>query len=491
MRGIFALIVIAALAAAAVFLADNPGRVEILWQGWQIDTSVGVLIAAAALAALAIALALWLLSLILGSPGAFFRRRRERRRRAGYQALTRGMVAVAAGEAQEARRYARRAAALLAEPPLTLLLSAQAAQIGGDELAAKRFFTAMLDRRETEFLGLRGLLNQALREGDRDAARRLATRAVALRPNTAWAVSSLFELEARDGHWEAARDALEQAAKRRFITPEVARHHRGVILYELSRAAAARGERQQALALAGEARPLTPDLASPAAHHARLLLAAGRPGRAAKAIERAWRTAPQPGLAQAYGEMWKDEAPLARVARCERLAAQNPTARESHLALAEAAFQAQLWGEARRHLERAISADPPPFAVLPANSAAVLTPAAAADVLDRATPRLCLMMARLEEVEQNDPARMREWLDRAIGAPPDPRYVCASCGGENIEWRSLCPRCGAFDALAWRTPAWTGANVAHPLGVEGRRPAAGELGAVPAAALPAVNAANA
>ncbi len=174
MRGIFALIVIAALAAAAVFLADNPGRVEILWQGWQIDTSVGVLIAAAALAALAVALALWLLSLILGSPGAFFRRRRERRRRAGYQALTRGMVAVAAGEAQEARRYARRAEALLAEPPLTLLLSAQAAQIGGDELAAKRFFTAMLDRRETEFLGLRGLLNQALREGDRDAARRLA-----------------------------------------------------------------------------------------------------------------------------------------------------------------------------------------------------------------------------------------------------------------------------------------------------------------------------
>ncbi len=77
--------------------------------------------------------------------------------------------------------------------------------------------------------------------------------------------------------------------------------------------------------------------------------------------------------------MWTDEAPLARVARFERLAAQNPTARESHLALAEAAFQAQLWGEARRHLERAISADPPPFAALPANSAAVLTPAAAAE----------------------------------------------------------------------------------------------------------------
>ena len=48
----------------------------------------------------------WLVSLILGSPRAFLRRRRERRRRAGYRALTQGMVAVAAGDPQEAQRYA-------------------------------------------------------------------------------------------------------------------------------------------------------------------------------------------------------------------------------------------------------------------------------------------------------------------------------------------------------------------------------------------------
>ena len=64
------------------------------------------------------------------------------------------------------------------------------------------------------------------------------------------------------------------------------------------------------------------------------------------------------------------------------------------------------------------------------------------------------MMARLEEAEHGDLARMREWLDRATAAAPDPRWVCASCGGESLEWRSLCPRCGSFDALAWQTPVW-------------------------------------
>jgi HemY protein len=113
---------------------------------------------------------------------------------------------------------------------------------------------------------------------------------------------------------------------------------------------------------------------------------------------------------------------------------QNPAARESHVALAEAALDAQLWGEARRHLNDALATG--------------------------ATPRLCRLMARVEEAEHGELGTVREWLERAVGALPDPRYVCASCGGESLEWRSLCPHCGSFDALAWRTPARavTGSN---------------------------------
>ena len=170
MRVLAGLIGIAALIGVGVFFADHPGQVEIVWRGWQARTSVGVLVAAAVLAALAAGFALRLILLVVGSPGIFLRRRRERRRHAGYRALTQGMVAVAAGDAVEARRSAKRAEALLAEPPLTLLLSAQAAQLEGDEAAAKKFFTLMLDRPETEFLGLRGLLNQAVGEGDRGTA---------------------------------------------------------------------------------------------------------------------------------------------------------------------------------------------------------------------------------------------------------------------------------------------------------------------------------
>ena len=434
-RAIVGVVIVAVLVAAAVFFADHPGRVEILWQGWQVETSVAVLTAAAILGALVVGLLFSVLSLIVNAPRRLVSARRDRRHRSGYRALAQGMVAVAAGEAQEARRYAKKADLLLANPPLTLLLSAQAAQLDGDEGAAKKFFTAMLERPETEFLGLRGLLNQALRAGDRSGALRLAARATELRPGTRWAVQSRFDLETREGRWEAARATLAQAAKRRLVTAEQARHHRGVILYELSCAALANGDQRRARALAAEARALTEDLATPAVHHAQLLLGERRIGRATKVVERAWRAAPHPDLAQLYGKIHKSEAPLTRVTTFERLAAQNPPARESQLALAEAALDARLWGEARRHLNDALATG--------------------------ATPRLCRLMARLEEAEHGELGPVREWLDRAVGATPDPRYVCRSCSRESLDWRSLCTHCGAFDTLSWRIPAWAASG--HPL----------------------------
>jgi HemY protein len=323
----------------------------------------------------------------------------------------------------------------------------------------------MLERPEMEFLGLRGLLNQALRAGDRGTALRLTERAATLRPDTTWAVESLFELEAREGRWDAALETLAQAVKRRIIPRERARHHRGVIRYELSLAALAGGERARGRNLAAQAQALTPDLAAPAAHHARVLLQDHRTGPAAKAIERAWRTIPHPDLAQVYGAIHEGAPPLDRLKRFERLAAQNPDARETHLAVAEAALEAQLWGEARRHLDRALSAPAPPLiARLPKPASFSVPPTPDENPsLAGPTPRLCLMMARLEEAEHGIGPGSREWLDRAVTAMPDPRYICATCGGESLEWRSLCPHCGSFDALAWRTPAWAAASSTLPI----------------------------
>jgi HemY protein len=470
-RGLFVVVATAALIAVAVFFANHPGHVDIVWRDWEIETSVGVLTALAVLAALLLVLALRLSWLILGGPRAFLRRRRERRQRAGLRALTNGMIAVAAGDAKAAQRHARDADRLLADPALTLLLSADAARLDGDEAAAAKFLTAMLTRTETEFAGLRGLLDLALRTGDRATALRLAERARLLRPALPWVSERLFALEASEGRWEAAQQTLAAAERRGVLPAERARHRRGVVLCELSRAAERRGDRRQAIALAARAQPLVPDLAAVAAHHARLLLQDGRAGTAARAVERAWRTAPGPELALAYGAIYVAETPVARLKSFERLAAQNPTARESHLAAAEAALEARLWGEARRHLDRALAAAPPP---LPGGEAAPSGPSV----------RLCRLRARLEEAEHGDPGQLHDWVERLMTALPDPTYRCRSCGGESPQWLALCPHCDGFDTLSWRTPG--PAAPVPPIVLPGLAP---RPTALPSAPGPAVDAA--
>jgi HemY protein len=116
MRALPAILVIAALIAGAVFVADRPGSVSLVWQGWRVDTSVAVLLFGVTLVAMAAALLFHLLRKLIGGPRAFLRARRDRRRRRGYRALTQGMVAVAAGDAAEAKRYARQADMLLSGP---------------------------------------------------------------------------------------------------------------------------------------------------------------------------------------------------------------------------------------------------------------------------------------------------------------------------------------------------------------------------------------
>ena len=344
-----------------------------------------------------------------------------------YRALTRGMVAVAAGDAGEAERQSRRADALLDDPPLTLLLAAQAAQLRGDEAAAKRYFTAMLNRPDTAFLGVRGLLMQAERAGDTAEAKRLIARAYTMRPNTPWVLRSMLDDEARAGDWRAAQATLDRAARARALKDDEAREKRAAIVLARADAAHAAGDAAAALSFARAAMRLAPDWLPALVRRVALLAAAGRRRSAARIAERAWRRTPHPALAGIYAETGRaGEDGVAKLRRIERLAEANPSHPESAIAVAEAALDAKLWGIARATLARAAEGAPP--------------------------ARVCRLMARLEAEENRDGAAERGWLVRAAQAAPDPAWLCSACAHAAADWHALCPNCGAFATLDWRTP---------------------------------------
>ncbi len=142
-RVVIYLVIVGLFALGAAWLADRPGDVVITWQNQRIETSVMVLIIAV-MAFATLAVMLWSVArAILRSPDILWMYLRTRRGVRGYLAVSQGLIAIGSGDARAARKFADEATRIAPEEPLTLLLTAQAAQLAGDRGAAERAFHAM------------------------------------------------------------------------------------------------------------------------------------------------------------------------------------------------------------------------------------------------------------------------------------------------------------------------------------------------------------
>jgi len=205
------LLTIALIATGLAWLADRPGTLQIAWQGYDIETSVfrAVVLLAAAVAAIGL---LWsVFRAVWNSPAAVGDRMVKRRQKKGLDALSSGLIAVGAGDAALASRFALQARKSLPHEPLTHLLRAQSAELAGDRATARRIYEAMLASPETEQLGLRGL---SLRQSAKAPAKRpVNSPAARSRPTRSSAGRRM-----RYSSSNASR-RTGQARSRRLITP--------------------------------------------------------------------------------------------------------------------------------------------------------------------------------------------------------------------------------------------------------------------------------
>jgi len=416
------LVLIAILAAGLGWLADRPGEIVMQWQGYQFETSVFRAIVIL-IGVIVLVLVGWtLLRHAWHSPAVLGTHLAKRRQKQGIDALSSGIIALGAGDKSAAVRAAIQARKSLPNEPLTHLLRAQAAQLSGDRTTARRIFEAMLAAPDTEQLGLRGLFLEAQREGEIEAARHFAERAVKLNPKLQWAIDALFELQCRQSDWAGALETLASARKNGHVERAVADRRRAVLLTGQAQEAE-ESDPERALALALEAHGLAPDLVPAAAIAGRLLASRGNTPRAAKILQRTWSRSPQPDLATAYAFARIGDSPRDRLDRVKQFAALSPMSIEGPIAVATAAIEARQYDEARTALEPLLQ--------------------------ERLTQRVATLMARIES-ESGDKGRVREWLARAVNAPRDPAWTADGFVAET--WAPISPVTGQLDAFRWRVP---------------------------------------
>ena len=443
-RAILFLVFIAAIAGTVgVALIGEPGRASVEWLGWRVSMTAAAAVFTVVFGAFA-AVTLWRLVLwIIEAPARSARAQAETRRRQGAEALTRGFLAAAAGDGTEARRFAQQAADKVQDmPALVRILTAQAAEAAGDIPAAQAAYTAMLGFPEMRLAGQRGLMQIALAQGDKPEALRHATAAYGLTRTARWAWRAVLEARQEAGDWAAALDLVEGALERKIVSPIRAERARAALLAASAASLEARLEggadpksRAQAMDFATQSTKLNPGFAPGAAIAARLLIADGKPARAAGLIEQAWKLSPHPALSRLWRDLNTAESPTQRAGRFAALAALNPGHRESRFLRVEQALLLRDPAAARAEAAPLAQAEP--------------------------SARVCGLMARVAFAEAL-PDEARAWMARGGAAPQEP------------DWSDLDPdgRAFAYTPADWArlvsTYAETG-ELIHPRLERGER----------------------
>lgn len=423
-RLVLFLVLLGALGFGAAWMADQPGTVSILWLGRQIEfevlTGLIALVVAAALVMAVIGLARWLIA----SPALAARALRRRRRRKGTEAISRGIIAIGAGDRRSAERHAAEAAKYAPDQPLTLLLKAQTAQLAGDRSGAEQAFRAMLGAPETRLLGLRGLYVEAQRRSDTVVARAIADEAIQESASAGWAAQAILESQTLSGDWDGALTSIEKHYAARVIDKDQAKRRRAVLLTAKAIALEDR-DPVAAKALAIEAHGLAPTLVPAAVVAGRLLAADGDARKASRVIEAAWKATPHPDLAEVYCHARRGDSRLDELKRVEYLARLVPSHPEGLMAIARAAIDAGEFAVARRALDDIAATAPP-------------------------TQRACLLQAEISAKEHGDHGRAREWMARALRAARDP--VWTADGQASDVWLPASLVTGRLDAFEWKVP---------------------------------------
>jgi len=438
-RILWYIVIIAVLATGAAWLADRPGDVAVVWQGYHIETSVAVAVLLVLAVVVAALLAWSVLRMILRTPDLVGAATSGRRRARGFTALSRGMIAVGSGDAAMARRYALEAGKLLGREPMTLLLRAQAAQLAGDRKTAEAAFNAMLEQPETRVLGLRGLYVEARRKGDLANAFAFAGKAAQLDPAVGWANEAMLEHLGAQRRWRDALGMLERRLATGRMDRDLARRQRAVLL-TADALDSADTDPDGALEAARQATKLAPDLVPAVALYGRLLSRQGALRKASRVLEAGWKQAQHPEIAAAYIDMRPGDSALDRLDRARNLQRLTPGHEEARIIVARTAIDAREYDRARAALEPLLK--------------------------DRPPARVCLMMAEIAEHGPAGAGAVREWLARASRAPRDPAWIAD--GVVSDHWEPISPVSGRLDAFVWAAPtellgahptAWTSEDV--------------------------------
>ncbi len=412
-----------AITLGITWLLAVPGTLQIDLAGYRMQPPIGVS-ALVLLAVILLSIFIWSLVRRLVSAPKFLQAIAARRRKDhGVEALSNSVIALQAGDAQKARQLAREARIKLPQNAAAQLLEARAELALGQWGQAREQYRALIDNPKTTLAALSGLYEQAKAQKRDDAALTFAQKAYSISPQLDWASDAIFEQYNNQADWLASLKIVNDEPGRTKEEKQNKKRRLAVLHTAIAKDNEASNP-SDALDNARIALKLLPDFIPAALIAARLYSNKGELRKASSLLRRVWRATSHPHIALLFANAQPGISPTERLKRITDLISLPPSKQSSAIIVAQIAIEAKSWATARDALSGYINNSP--------------------------TQATCVAMAKIEEGQNADQGRARQWLARAVSATPDPVWVAD--GITAMEWAPVSPITGKLDRFEFKVP---------------------------------------
>jgi HemY protein len=213
-------ILITLLSLGFVWLDENQGDISMIWLGYEVVFSTSFLFAAIISIAAMFTLVYLVFSKVVGSPREFRDKIRDKRYKKSVQIFQNAYAALLSGDVENAKLYSNKVKGFLVQDDtiqnFNHVLVGKIAQEEGNFKLSNTHFEKLLEKKNTKFVGIKGLLDNAFFQGDLRKAAELAREAYELNPNVKNGAKSLLVLYKKAKMWASAELFLN-SYKRRFL----------------------------------------------------------------------------------------------------------------------------------------------------------------------------------------------------------------------------------------------------------------------------------
>lgn len=346
----------------------------------------------------------------------------QRRLEKSKENVLESFVSMASGEYDLATKLSGRAQYLDPSNQFAPIFFAQASFMKGDYKEAEKQFQNLLKTPQTRFLGLRGLISLRQKQNRLLEVQGFLEDILRDRPNSPWALNQLFTLTIQQGSLDKAEELVLQLKSSKALTSEKASRHRGILYWLKAKQALEEKKFDLAESLLTQALKQEPTLTPASLALACLYEKLGKFSKAQKCLIKGYEARPDKDYLTAIEELMAEKSFLDCYQFAESLTTSHDQAPESHFILASLALKAQLWGQARFHLNLLKEKRP--------------------------TRSYYELKGKLDAVEPGYQTGEREnQLTEMLHATQDPKWVCQDCHHSVKSWEASCPSCNGFDTL--------------------------------------------